>query len=130
MGSSEYNGLRGGQRNNFAHAQAMHPNMQPNLLNHSKRHESMDQMKTVQNLEKTQEEMWHEFKNHFRDPNRERGKVVNHHDFLDASFLPKVGKSHSRRTFFSQVGGLSMDKHPFGVDEHESAVNLGRERLQ
>ena len=89
----------------------------------------MDQMKTVQSMDKTQEEMWHEFRNHFKDNNRATGKAVNHHDFLDASFLPKVGKSQSRRTFFSQVGGLSMDRHPYGAEERESAVDLGRERL-
>jgi hypothetical protein len=50
-------------------------------------------MKTVNNIGNTQEEMWKEFKDHFKDTNREKGKVVNHHDFLDASFLPKVGKS-------------------------------------
>jgi hypothetical protein len=88
-------------------------------------------MKVAQSMDKTQEEMWQEFKTHFADGNRARGKAVNHHDFLDASFLPKIGKSQSRRTFFSQVGGLSMDRHPlYGADEaRESAVNLGRERL-
>ena len=38
---------------------------------------------------KTQEEMWHEFNNHFRDPNRPHVKI-NHHDFLDGNFLTKL----------------------------------------
>ena len=38
---------------------------------------------------KTQEEMWSEFNSHFRNPNRAHVKV-NHHDFLDGSFLTKL----------------------------------------
>ena len=64
--------------------------------------------------------MWREFNQHFKNQNRNIGKQINHHDFLDSSFLPK--KDQSRRTFFSQVGGRSM--------ENGDAVNLGRERLK
>ena len=49
---------------------------------------------------KTQEEMWSEFNNHFRNPNRPNVKI-NHHDFLDGSFLTKLKDQNSRRTFFS-----------------------------
>ena len=69
--------------------------------------------------------MWHEFNNHFKNPTREKGKQINHHDFLDGSFLPKKDKPNmSRRTFFSNVGGRSL-----GEFDKESAVDLGRQRL-
>jgi len=64
-------------------------------------------------LNKTQEEVWREFNAHFRNPQRERGIQINHHDFLDAAFVHKA-KDNSRRTFFSNVGGKSLD-NPYGA---------------
>jgi len=51
-------------------------------------------------LAKTQEEMWADFNGHFRNPDRPAVKV-NHHDFLDGSFLTKLREQQSRKTFFS-----------------------------
>ena len=59
-----------------------------------------------------QEAMWKEFNNHFKNPNRHRGQKVNHHDFLDPSFLPDADIK-GRKKFFSQVGHQSMDKPGF-----------------
>lgn len=56
--------------------------------------------KSQRSLARTQEEMWSEFNRHFRNPNRPQVKV-NHHDFLDGSFLTKLKDQPSRRTFFS-----------------------------
>ena len=41
-------------------------------------------------MNKTQEEMWKEFNDHFKNKDRNPGKHVNHHDFIDPSFLEKV----------------------------------------
>ena len=79
--------------------------------------------------------MWKEFNDHFKNRGRDRGKPINHHDFLDASFVRK-GKE-SRKTFFSAVGGRSFDQQPYGsVPKMETAqagadghVDLGRDRL-
>lgn len=57
---------------------------------------------------RTQEELWKEFNSHFQDASRDKGKNINHHDFLDSSFLPKNkagDKNVSRKTFFSKIGG-------------------------
>jgi len=70
---------------------------------------------------------------HFRNPQRERGIQINHHDFLDAAFVHKA-KDNSRRTFFSNVGGKSLD-NPYAaypipeLQPTESNVDLGRDRL-
>lgn len=74
--------------------------------------------------------MWKEFNNHFRNQKRDRGKQVNHHDFLDPAFIDKT-KDHSRRTFFSQVGSQSMDQNPLYPydEERDELVNLGRNRV-
>ncbi len=120
MARSNYSGFSGGGL-----AQQMHPN--PTLLQNQKRHESLEVLKneSTTQRDRQQEEIWREFNNHFKNEKRNKGKQINHHDFLDPSFLPKKDqKDQSRRTFFSQVGGLSMD--PYGT---EDAVNLGRERL-
>jgi hypothetical protein len=47
--------------------------------------------------------VWGDFKNHFKNPKRKRGIDVNHHDFLDASFLEPKQRAGSigRKTFFS-----------------------------
>lgn len=84
---------------------------------------------------KTQEEMWHEFNNHFRNPNRPHVKI-NHHDFLDGNFLTKLKEQQSRRTFFSQVGTQSLDRaaraagqvSPYD-DFKEADIDLGKHRL-
>lgn len=83
---------------------------------------------------KTQEEMWSEFNHHFRNPNRPAVKV-NHHDFLDGSFLTKLKEQQSRRTFFSQVGTQSLDRgaRPGATpyeDFKEADIELGRHRLK
>ena len=88
---------------------------------------------TIQN-EGSQEDVWGEFKNHFKNPKRKRGLEINHHDFLDSSFLePKVrAGSIGRGTFFSQVGGNALTNRAvnnYSFNEEGSAVNLGRERL-
>lgn len=95
-----------------------------------------DARSTRSYLAKTQEEMWSEFNNYFRNPNRPQVKV-NHHDFLDGSFLTKLKEQQSRRTFFSQVGTQSLDRgaHTAGgaishsEDFKEADVELGRHRL-
>ena len=84
-------------------------------------------------LAKTQEEMWADFNGHFRNPNRPAVKV-NHHDFLDGSFLTKLREQQSRKTFFSQVGTQSLDRGARGGatpydDFKEADVELGRHRL-
>lgn len=86
-------------------------------------------------LNKTQAEMWAEFNAHFRNADRPAVKV-NHHDFLDGNFLAKLKSQQSRRLFFSNVGGRSLDKHPLGTpsidgaeSSREDAVDLGRHRL-
>ena len=79
--------------------------------------------------------MWREFNEHFKNPKREQGKQINHHDFLDPSFLshPK-DQGLSRRTFFSNIGGQSLDKNvqnTYGdYPAAETAVDLGRTRLE
>lgn len=83
-------------------------------------------------MAKTQEEMWSEFNNHFRNPNRALVKV-NHHDFLDGNFLTKL-KEQSRRTIFSQVGTQSLERGGRGGstpydDFKEADIELGRHRL-
>lgn len=47
------------------------------------------EVKSHRSLARTQEEMWSEFNRHFKNPNRPQVKV-NHHDFLDGSFLTKL----------------------------------------
>ena len=88
--------------------------------------------KSQRSLARTQEEMWSEFNRHFRNPNRPNVKV-NHHDFLDGSFLTKLKEQQSRRTFFSQVGTQSLDKGRPGAtpyeDFKEADIELGRHRL-
>jgi len=78
--------------------------------------------------------LWKEFNDHFKAKSRDRGKQINHHDFLDASFVRK-GKE-SRKAFFSGVGGKSFDKDPYGsvpkipfAPAAEAHVDLGRDRL-
>ena len=87
-------------------------------------------------LSKTQAEMWAEFNTHFRNAERPAAKV-NHHDFLDGNFLAKLKDQQSRRLFFSNVGGRSLDQHPLGTPSQDgtartdsgAAVDLGRHRL-
>lgn len=67
--------------------------------------------------------MWAEFHGHFKNQNRDRGKQINHHDFLDPSFLPNL-QSASRKNFFSKVGGQQIGRSGNG-----NAVDLGYERL-
>ena len=71
--------------------------------------------------------MWAEFHGHFRNKERDRGKLINHHDFLDPSFLPNI-QSASRKNFFSKVGGAQIGKR-LGAGGHGTAVDLGYERL-
>ncbi len=77
--------------------------------------------------------MWKEFNDHFKNPRRDKGKIINHHDFLDAGFIQRMKEQHSRKTFFSNVGGQSLDRHPAQLEEesvtHEDAVDMGRNRL-
>lgn len=86
---------------------------------------------TIQNEAPTKEQIQAEFQSHFKNANRERGRNINHHDFLDASFLPKMrGGSHGGKTFFSQMGINSMNQtmrtpNPYSMDDHGSAVDLG-----
>lgn len=56
---------------------------------------------------------------------------MNHHDFLDGSFLTKLKEQQSRRTFFSQVGTQSLDRggRTPNEDFKEADVELGRHRL-
>ena len=77
-------------------------------------------------LPPNQEALWKEFNDHFRNPNRNRGKDVNHHDFLDPSFIPKDKDIMSRKKFFSQVGHQSIDKP---IQSTATLVDLGRDRL-
>jgi hypothetical protein len=78
----------------------------------------------------SQEEMWKEFNNYFRDQKRDPGKHVNHHDFIDPNFLEQV-KEQSRRTFFTNVGKESLDKSPLYPYEEErnQLVDLGQHRF-
>lgn len=78
---------------------------------------------------KTQEEMWSEFNKHFQNPNRNVGKTLNHHDFLDAQFI-KGGES-SRRSFFQKMGGNSLGPHVYqsqDVAQMGNTVDLGFNR--
>lgn len=52
--------------------------------------------------------MWNEFNAHFQKKDRENVKL-NHHDFLDPTFLTKLKDQNSRRTFFSNVGNQSIN---------------------
>jgi len=75
---------------NFSGMSGHTPGSQQPYLLHQNKHESVDVLKSTRSyLAKTQEEVWREFKDHFSNPNRERGKMINHHDFLDASFVHK-----------------------------------------
>jgi hypothetical protein len=51
--------------------------------------------------------MWGEFNKHFSNPQREVGKTLNHHDFLDADYI-KRGDSN-RKNFFQKMGGVSLN---------------------
>ena len=77
--------------------------------------------------ERTQEDMWAEFHSHFGNKGRDRGKPINHHDFLDAGFLPTL-QSASRKNFFSKVGGQQVGGKPF-ESNGTASVDLGYERL-
>jgi hypothetical protein len=43
--------------------------------------------------------MWHEFNGHFANQQRETGKNLNHHDFLEADYINK-NASLNRKSFF------------------------------
>lgn len=43
-----------------------------------------------------------EFNTHFANPKREVGKNLNHHDFLDASYINRNGSG--RKGFFQKLG--------------------------
>lgn len=91
-----------------------------------------DEPQMQQDAGRTQASMWREFNEHFRKKDRPQAKV-NHHDFIDASFLAKMKKQNSRR-FFSQVGGQSLDKAPPQTADSARTdparlVDLGRHRL-
>ena len=106
-------------------------------MQHQKKHESVEVLKSGRSyLNKTQEQIWKEFNDHFKDPARERGAKINHHDFIDASFVNRVQTNggFSRRQFFSNVGGRSLNggilpqvDNSYG--QGPSAVDLGRDRL-
>jgi hypothetical protein len=74
--------------------------------------------------------MWDEFNKHFKDPNRDHGGQVNHHDFLDASIINKEPGMSSRRSFFARMGGhnvgASADHQQFFT---HTKVDLGYDRL-
>ena len=77
--------------------------------------------------------MWNEFNAHFQKKDRENVKL-NHHDFLDPTFLTKLKDQNSRRTFFSNVGNQSINYQSQGVmnpydDSKEYDIELGRHRL-
>lgn len=77
--------------------------------------------------------MWNGFNAHFQKPDRENVKL-NHHDFLDPTFLTKLKDQNSRRTFFSNVGNQSMNYQSQGAmnpyeESKEYDIELGRHRL-
>ena len=74
--------------------------------------------------------MWSEFNKHFKNPNREQGHHINHHDFLDANFLKN--KEVSRKNFFAKMGGQSMQvmSQSHGANYFTNTkVDLGYDRL-
>jgi hypothetical protein len=71
-----------------------------------------------------------EFASHFKNQNRDRGKQINHHDFLDSSFLPNK-QSASRKNFFSKAGERQVIQgNPYGKNSaSQGKVDLGYDRL-
>lgn len=158
MGRSNYSGLSGQQqriksefassrkgatqdlRGEHAELTTKRPSLMQNMASADQHHrvpahpQDAEGLKSTRSfLGKTREEMWSEFNNHFRDPNRAALKV-NHHDFLDGGFLAKLKEQQSRRTFFSQVGTQSLDRGgragttPY-EEFQEADIELGRNRL-
>lgn len=73
------------------------------MLQHQKRNDSENHLRANNYLAKPKEELKKEFESHFKNQGRDRGKQINHHDFLDSSFLPNK-QSASRKNFFSKAG--------------------------
>lgn len=141
---SHYSGFSGTKAFSGAHNNSMAQQNRKILMNRSKRDNSVGAgdftlgtpgYHTIQNEPHTKEQIQAEFESHFKNANRDRGRNINHHDFLDSSFLPKMrGGSQGGKTFFSQMGINSMNQtvrtpNPYSMEDHGSAVDLGRQRI-